>query len=129
MKWFLQRANGGDILVLRTTGSNGYNSYLYSGLGVTVNSVETIVCKQLEVRWARRANNEAPVERNLPSGQPMGLSKIIIRDILRTSVLFFDSGAEEVGFCPFLLANMHKLPYPQILICRQQHFDQSRSTI
>jgi cyanophycinase-like exopeptidase len=44
MKWFLQRANGGDILVLRTTGSNGYNSYLYSGLGVTVNSVETIVC-------------------------------------------------------------------------------------
>jgi len=44
MKWFLQRANGGDILVLRTTGSNGYNTYLYSGLGVTVNSVETIVC-------------------------------------------------------------------------------------
>lgn len=44
MKWFLQRANGGDILVLRTTGSNGYNSYLYSGLGVPVNSVETIVC-------------------------------------------------------------------------------------
>lgn len=44
MKWFLQRANGGDILVLRATGSNGYNSYLYSGLGITVNSVETIVC-------------------------------------------------------------------------------------
>jgi cyanophycinase-like exopeptidase len=44
MKWFLQRANGGDILVLRTTGSNGYNTYLYSGLGVPVNSVETIVC-------------------------------------------------------------------------------------
>lgn len=44
MKWFLQRANGGDVLVLRATGSNGYNSYLYSGLGITVNSVETIVC-------------------------------------------------------------------------------------
>jgi cyanophycinase-like exopeptidase len=44
MKWFLQRANGGDVLVLRTTGSDGYNSYLYSGLGITVNSVETIVC-------------------------------------------------------------------------------------
>lgn len=44
MKWFLQRANGGDVLVLRTTGSNGYNSYLYSGLGISVNSVETIVC-------------------------------------------------------------------------------------
>ena len=44
MKWFLQRANGGDILVLRTSGSNGYNDYLYSELGVSVNSVETIVC-------------------------------------------------------------------------------------
>lgn len=44
MKWFLQRANGGDVLVLRTTGSNGYNSYLYSSLGINVNSVETIVC-------------------------------------------------------------------------------------
>lgn len=44
MKWFLQRADGGDVLVLRTSGSNGYNNYLYSGLGITVNSVETIVC-------------------------------------------------------------------------------------
>lgn len=43
MKWFLQRANGGDILVLRASGSDGYNDYLYSELGVTVNSVETIV--------------------------------------------------------------------------------------
>lgn len=44
MKWFLQRANGGDVLVLRTSGSNGYNNYLYSTLGIPVNSVETIVC-------------------------------------------------------------------------------------
>ncbi len=44
MRWFLQRANGGDILVLRTSGSDGYNDYLYSSLGVPVNSVETIVC-------------------------------------------------------------------------------------
>ncbi|MDP2388554.1 MAG: T9SS type A sorting domain-containing protein [Bacteroidota bacterium] len=43
MKWFLQRSDGGDILVLRASGSNGYNNYLYSGLGITVNSVETIV--------------------------------------------------------------------------------------
>ena len=43
MRWFLQRANGGDILVLRASGSNGYNDYMYSQLGVTVNSVETIV--------------------------------------------------------------------------------------
>ncbi len=43
MKWFLQRANGGDILVLRASGSDGYNDYLYAELGVAVNSVETIV--------------------------------------------------------------------------------------
>jgi cyanophycinase-like exopeptidase len=43
MKWFLERANGGDILVLRASGSDGYNDYLFSTLGVKVNSVETIV--------------------------------------------------------------------------------------
>ncbi len=43
MKWMLQKANGGDVLVLRTTGTNGYNNYLYSQLGILVNSVETIV--------------------------------------------------------------------------------------
>jgi len=43
MKWFLQRANGGDILVLRASGSDGYNNYMYSTLGVAINSVETIV--------------------------------------------------------------------------------------
>lgn len=45
MKWFLQRADGGDILILRTSGSDGYNSYLYVSLGIAVNSVETIVFK------------------------------------------------------------------------------------
>jgi cyanophycinase-like exopeptidase len=44
MRWFLQQAAGGDILVLRATGAGGYNTYLYSELGVSVNSVETIVC-------------------------------------------------------------------------------------
>ncbi len=43
MKWFLKRANGGDILVLRTDNSSGYNSYMFN-LGPKVNSVETIVC-------------------------------------------------------------------------------------
>jgi cyanophycinase-like exopeptidase len=44
MKWFLEKANGGDVLVLRTSGSDGYNNYMFSSLGVTINSVETIVC-------------------------------------------------------------------------------------
>ena len=43
MKWFLERANGGDVLVIRASGSDGYNDYFYSDLGIPVNSVETIV--------------------------------------------------------------------------------------
>jgi len=44
MRWFMKKASGGDVLILRTSGSNGYNTYLYSDLGIPVNSVETIVC-------------------------------------------------------------------------------------
>lgn len=43
MKWFLDRANGGDILILRASGSDGYQTYLFEELGFVVNSVETIV--------------------------------------------------------------------------------------
>lgn len=53
MIWFLNRANGGDVLVLRTSGSDGYNNFMYSTLGVTLNSVETIVCN------SAAASNEA----------------------------------------------------------------------
>ncbi|MGB0248272.1 MAG: Type 1 glutamine amidotransferase-like domain-containing protein, partial [Flavobacteriales bacterium] len=45
MAWFLERAGGGDILVLRASGSDGYNDYLYSDLGVNVNRVTTVVCQ------------------------------------------------------------------------------------
>ena len=43
MIWLLEKANGGDVVVLRSSGSDGYNDYLYSDLGVNVNSVETLV--------------------------------------------------------------------------------------
>ena len=43
MRWFLEQANGGDVLILRTSGSDGYNQYFYSQLGISVNSVESIV--------------------------------------------------------------------------------------
>ncbi|MEM1358903.1 MAG: cyanophycinase [Bacteroidota bacterium] len=43
MRWFLRRADGGDVLVLRASGSDGYNDYFFSDLNVNVNSVETIV--------------------------------------------------------------------------------------
>lgn len=42
MRWFLQRANGGDVLVLRASGQDGYNPYFYNDLGVALNAVETI---------------------------------------------------------------------------------------
>jgi cyanophycinase-like exopeptidase len=44
MIWFLEKANGGDVLVLRASGADGYNNYFHSTLGVNLNSVETIVC-------------------------------------------------------------------------------------
>lgn len=43
MIWLVEKANGGDVVVLRCSGSDGYNDYLYSDLGVDVNSVETLL--------------------------------------------------------------------------------------
>lgn len=48
MTWFLEKANGGDVVVIRASGSNGYNNYMYNQLGVTLNSVETIVFHSAE---------------------------------------------------------------------------------
>lgn len=42
MRWFLERCDGGDVVVLRASGSDGYNTYLHRELGVKVNSVRTI---------------------------------------------------------------------------------------
>ena len=43
MVWFLNKANGGDVVVLRASGEDGYNDYFYSELGVSLNSVTTFV--------------------------------------------------------------------------------------
>ena len=45
MAWFLERAGGGDVLVLRASGSNGYNSYFFNDLGVNLHRVTTVVCQ------------------------------------------------------------------------------------
>ena len=57
MKWMLERADGGDVVVLRASGSDGYNNYFYSGLGVSVNSVTSIV-----IQSTAHANSEEVVE-------------------------------------------------------------------
>lgn len=43
MIWFLNQSNGGDVVVLRASESDGYNNYFYTELGVTINSVRTFV--------------------------------------------------------------------------------------
>jgi len=42
MQWMLSRADGGDVVVIRASGSDGYNAYFLSELGEAVNSVQTI---------------------------------------------------------------------------------------
>lgn len=68
MKWFLKRANGGDILVLRASGSDGYNDYLFSELGIPVNSVETIVFKDAS------ANQEAYIHQKIQQAEAIWLA-------------------------------------------------------
>ncbi len=41
MQWMINKAGGGDVLVIRSTGTNAYNTYL-QGLGA-VNSVQTLL--------------------------------------------------------------------------------------
>lgn len=42
MRWMLRKADGGDVVVIRTSGSDGYNDYFYSELDINVNSVTSI---------------------------------------------------------------------------------------
>ena len=64
MRWFLNKAQGGDVVVLRASGDDGYNDYFYTDLGVTLNSVTTFVINNKEgaldpVVLQRVANAEA----------------------------------------------------------------------
>jgi cyanophycinase-like exopeptidase len=68
MKWFLEKANGGDILVLRTSGSDGYNNYMYSTLGININSVETIVCNNAA------ASNESYIHEKIQKAEAIWLA-------------------------------------------------------
>ena len=63
MRWFLQQCNGGDVLVLRASGADGYNSYLFSDLGITVNSVETILFNNSE------ASDEAYIKQRIQEAE------------------------------------------------------------
>jgi cyanophycinase len=41
-RWMIQKSGGGDFVVIRASGADGYNPYIYSDLG-GVNSVETLI--------------------------------------------------------------------------------------
>ena len=44
--WFLKRSGGGDVVVIRSSGADGYNDYMYKMC--PVNSVETIIINSRE---------------------------------------------------------------------------------
>ena len=52
-RWFARRAGGGDIVVLRASGADGYNDYLHRDIG-GVDSVETIVFHDRDAASAPR---------------------------------------------------------------------------
>ncbi|HUM47421.1 MAG TPA: Type 1 glutamine amidotransferase-like domain-containing protein, partial [Chitinophagales bacterium] len=58
IQWMIDRSGGGDFVVIRATGTDAYNSYIY-GLG-TVNSVETIIINS--VTKANKANIEKKIK-------------------------------------------------------------------
>ena len=51
MVWFLERAGGGDVVVLRTSGSDGYNDYMFNDLGVNIHRVTTVVCQSVSASY------------------------------------------------------------------------------
>jgi len=57
MTWLLSRANGGDVVVLRTSGSDGYNDYMFNQLNVSLNSVETLVINNANGATANYVKN------------------------------------------------------------------------
>jgi cyanophycinase-like exopeptidase len=68
MTRFLEHSGGGDIVVIRTTGTDGYNNYIYSGLSTTVNSVETLVLD------SREAANDSYVEQQLRNAEAIWIA-------------------------------------------------------
>jgi cyanophycinase len=62
MRWLLNKAPGGNLVVLRASGADGYNNYLFDELGVPMHSVRTILFHSKEaaqdpdvLRWIQQA--------------------------------------------------------------------------
>lgn len=97
MRWMLSRAGGGDVVIIRASGGNGYNDYLFT-LGAKVNSVETLLINSREL-----ANNPA-IERRV-----------------RNAEMLFIAGGDQANYVNYwrntrlhealnYLANVKKIP-------------------
>jgi len=62
MRWMLSRAGGGDVVIIRASGGNGYNDYLFT-LGAKVNSVETYLVN------SRDLANNPDIERRVRNAE------------------------------------------------------------
>ena len=65
-QWMIKKAGGGDFVVLRASGTDAYNSYIY-GLG-TINSVETLLIN------SRTLANDPEVERTILNAEAVFIS-------------------------------------------------------
>ncbi|MEZ2334445.1 cyanophycinase [Mucilaginibacter sp. RCC_168] len=72
-KWMIDRSGGGDVVIIRASGKDGYNPYIY-GLG-KVNSVETLKIDSREL-----ANNDTVVY------------------IIRNAEMLFISGGDQSNY-------------------------------
>lgn len=95
MRWFLRKAAGGDVIVFRNA-ENGttdlddpdadrYNAYMYSQLGVFVDSVETI----------------------LFNGKWISENPVVIDKVRKAEAIFFSGGDQSVLN---IIVVMEKLP-------------------
>lgn len=62
MRWMLSRAGGGDVVIIRASGGNGYNDYLFA-LGAKVNSAETLLIN------SRDLANNPEIERRVRNAE------------------------------------------------------------
>lgn len=63
IRWFLTRSGGGDVVVIRASGADGYNAYMYNMVGV--NSVESLIID------SREKANLASVEQKIRNAEAL----------------------------------------------------------
>ncbi|MES2516872.1 MAG: cyanophycinase [Bacteroidota bacterium] len=63
IRWFLTRSGGGDVVVIRSSGADGYNAYMYNMVGV--NSVESLIID------SREKANLASIEQKIKNAEAL----------------------------------------------------------